>query len=176
MASNNFCLLFYVLYLRSRQKRLAIVLSRETKQRARLTPFGQIRPLGSLTHCCWKGIFLKRNAFAQCCCNSPLMHAALRHGTPFPFFDIAKCPLWSQKLVYQTRTRDQEIPKAGDMISYTLRLVTASSQLSLNSQTLTTIREEWMCGEFSQPQRVPRGKAEMIPYMAFILSSSSSLD
>lgn len=79
------------------------------------------------------------------------------------FLILPSFPSGANSLFTRQGIRDQEIPKAGDMVLYTLRLVTASSQLSLNSQTLTTIREEWICSEFFQPWRVPEEKHKWLP-------------
>lgn len=99
---SKFCLLFFVLvpFLMGREERQGHHVAEEERVRGQSESPGQTLCLsGNLAHCCQKAIFLHINAFAQHCCNSSPIHAALWHELLSPFLRLPTSPL---EPIYQT--------------------------------------------------------------------------
>lgn len=71
---------------------------------------------GNLAHCCWKAIFLN---ISIC----PTLLQLFSHArcpvawTPLPFLEAANFPSGVNTLLTRYDIRDQEIPRAGDIVS-----------------------------------------------------------
>lgn len=99
-------------FLTGREERWVITWLRETiRSQSKAFRTNKSACLGTWPTAVESLFFLKINAFAQHCCNSFSMHAALWHELS-PFFKCCQLPLWSQQPVYPTWLQGSRNPKS----------------------------------------------------------------